>query len=175
MFDACVDYKISNDIKKRLKIHVGNGVVITSLKKCEGICFFKPKNRDVLKEAVDRMIPFGIIDSELIFPKDSPHYPKSGIDDTIARIMSKKKIAIVFDLSLILKSSGEKRGKILYRMKENMRKAVKYDIPVLFASLAKNDYELFNGSQIKAIANYLGIDNFKRVKKSFNKIFGDEK
>jgi RNase P/RNase MRP subunit p30 len=116
-------------------------------------------------------LPYGIINSELIHYKDSLHFIKSGIDDTLAKEMAKKKIALVFNLNLIIANDSIKRAQIIRRMKENMKKAVKFDIPVLFASLAKDECELFNNQQIKAWAQYLGIDNFSRVKTSFNKIF----
>ena len=72
---------------------------------------------------------------------------------------------------MLISSDSVKRAQIIRRMKENMKKAVKFDIPVVFASLAKDEYELFNGQQIRAWAQSLGIDTFERVKISFNKIF----
>ena len=93
----------------------------------------------------------------------------------MAKEMGKKKIALVFNLNLIISNNSVNRSLIIRRMKENMKKALKHDIPVLFASLAKDEYELFNGEQIKAWAKELGIDNYNRVKTSFNKIFQNSK
>lgn len=171
MFDVFIDYKIKEEELKRLKIKTLNSQIKKNLKfNKNDIVFFKPKNEKDLSDAVKRMLPFGIIDSELIHKKESLHYSRSGIDDTTGKMMGKKKIAIVFNLSLLLKNTGIKRAMIIRRMRENMRRAIKYNIPVVFASLAKNKYECFNGMQIKTIAKYLNIDSFKRVKESFYKI-----
>ncbi|MBN1923371.1 MAG: hypothetical protein JW791_01250 [Nanoarchaeota archaeon] len=172
MFDACVLYNISEDDKKVFNITVGSAVIKSDLKfDRKNIVFLDTKDSKLLRKAVEQMLPFGVINSELIHEKDSLHYPRAGIDDTIAKIMAEKKIAAVFNLGLLLNTSGDKRAVIIRRMKENMRRAIKYDMPVLFASCAKNRYELFNGLEIKTWAKSLGIDNFSRVKKSFNKIF----
>jgi len=172
MFDACVQCKIGSEDLKRLNIRAGSGVVMDDLKfGSDKIVFFSPKNADLLRESVDKGLPYGIINAELIHRSDSPHYARAGIDDTIARIMAKKKIATVFNLKLLIMNNGASRGRIIRRMKENMKRAVKYGAPVLFASCADNKYELFSGVQIKTWAYYLGIENFKRVKTSFDKIF----
>lgn len=172
MFDACVSYDIKKGEMERLNIKVGTARVerVLNFNRKE-LVFYCPKDSKSLRKAVDTGLPFGIINSELIHTNDSVHYPRAGIDDTIAKIMGRKKIALVFNLNLLLKNKGKKRGLIIRRMMENMRRAVKYDIPVLFASCAKNKYELFNNMMIKTWANKLGIDNYDRVKKSFNKIF----
>jgi hypothetical protein len=172
MFDSCVLFQAGDALKKKLGLIIGNAKVKGNLNfSSKELAFFSPKNEDDLKKAVEMTLPYGIINSELIFPKDSLHFIKSGIDDALAKEMAKKKIAIVFNLSLILASDSVKRALIIRRMKENMKKAIKYDIPVLFASLAKDEYELFNSQQIRAWAEYLGIGSFSRVKASFNKIF----
>ncbi|MDD4353058.1 MAG: hypothetical protein PHN56_01230 [Candidatus Nanoarchaeia archaeon] len=172
MFDSCVLFPISDEMKKRLGLVIGNAKIKDKLNfNSNELVFFSPKTEDDLKKAIEMTLPYGIINSELIHYKDSLHFIRSGIDDTMAKEMSKKKIAIVFNLNLLISSDSVKRAQIIRRMKENMKKAVKFDIPVLFASLAKDEYELFNGQQIRAWAQSLGIDTFERVKTSFNKIF----
>jgi RNase P/RNase MRP subunit p30 len=172
MFDACILFNLSDELRKKFKINIGNAVVKYKLNfNNKDLVFFSPKTEDELKKSIKMTLPYGIINSELIHYKDSLHFIRSGIDDTSAKDMAKKKIAIVFNLNLIITNNSVKRSLIIRRMKENMKKAVKYDIPVLFVSLAKDEYELFNGEQIKAWAKELRIDNFKRVKTSFNKIF----
>jgi RNase P/RNase MRP subunit p30 len=172
VFDACVLYEISENDKKRLQITIGSARIKKDLEfNPKSLVFLQPSNPKILRESVDKGLPYGIINSELIHAKDSVHYPRAGIDDTIAKIMARKKIAVVFNLNLLIKHEGENRGRIIRRMKENMRRAVKYDAPVLFASCAKNKYELFNSAQIQTWAKHLGIDNFNRVKTSFEKVF----
>jgi RNase P/RNase MRP subunit p30 len=172
MFDSCILFNLNEDFKKKLGLVIGQAVINDKLNfNSNELVFFSPKSEDDLKKAVEMTLPYGIINSELIHYKDSLHFIRSGIDDTIAKEMAKKKIAIVFNLNLIISNDSIKRSLIIRRMKENMKKAVKFDIPVLFASLAKNEYDLFNGEQIKSWAQELGIDNYTRVKNSFNKIF----
>jgi RNase P/RNase MRP subunit p30 len=172
MFDSCVLFRASDELKKKFGLIMGNAKVKDKLNfNSNELIFFSPKSEDDLKKAVEMALPYGIINSESIFPKDSLHFIKSGIDDTLAKEMAKKKIAIVFNLGLIIAGDSAKRALIIRRMKENMKKAVRHDIPILFASLAKDEYELFNGQQIRAWAEYFGIDNFSRVKISFSKIF----
>lgn len=172
MFDSCVLFEEDNDFLKKLKVIKGNAKIKNKLIfNSNDLVFFEPKTEEELKQAIKQTLPFGIINAELIHRKDSIHFIKSGIDDSTAKEMGKKKIALVFNLNLLILKKDYELSLILRRMKENMKKAVKHDIPVLFASCAKNKYELFNGMQIKAWANYLGIDDFNRVKLSFNKIF----
>lgn len=176
MFDSCALFEVSEELKKKLGLVIGKAVVKDKLNfKSKDLVFFSPKTEDELKKSIEMTLPYGIINSELIHYKDSLHFIRSGIDDTVAKYMGKKKIAIVFNLNLLISTDSVKRSLIIRRMKENMKKAVKYDIPVLFASLAKDEYELFNGEQIKTWAQELGIDNYNRVKTSFNKIFQNSK
>ncbi len=172
MLDACALFEVDEGIKKKLKISVGAAKIKDNLNfKNNEMIFLSPKNEDDAKKAVKLMLPYGIINAELIHAKDSVHFIKSGIDDVMAKEMAQKKIAIVFNLNLLINADSAKRALIIRRMKENMKKAVKFNVPVLFASCAKNRYELFNGQQIKEWAKYLGIDSFERVKESYNKIF----
>lgn len=173
MFDSCVLYNISGEEKKRFHIATGSAKVREDLNfEKQEIIFLNTKNEDLLLRGVRQCLISGVINSELMYLKDSLQHVKSGIDDSLAKELANRKVAAVFNLNLLLSSSERERGMILRRMKENMTRAVKYDIPVLFASCAKNKYELFNGQEIKAWANYLGIDNFNRVKTSFIKLFG---
>ncbi|VVB74664.1 Ribonuclease P protein component 3 [Candidatus Tiddalikarchaeum anstoanum] len=172
MFDACVLYNISPDEKRQFHIHTGSAKIADDLKfQKNDIVFLSPKTDDVLDKGLKMGLPSGVINAELLYPKDSLQHVKGGIDDSAANFMFEKKIALVFNLNLLLTSEHSKRGRIIRRMAENMKRAVKYDLPVLFASCAKDKYELFNGSEIKAWANYLGIDNFERVRVSFEKLF----
>jgi RNase P/RNase MRP subunit p30 len=172
MFDSFVAYNISSEEKKRFNLTVGSAKVSENLNINKNeVVFLSPKSDELLTKAVRMSLPYGVINAELLYPKDSVQHVKSGIDDTLAKELASKKIAVVFNLNLLLTSSDVRRGSIIRRMLENMKRAVKYDIPVLFASSAKNKFELFNGQMIKAWANYLGIDNFSRVKTSFTKIF----
>jgi RNase P/RNase MRP subunit p30 len=165
-------FEVDEGIKKKLKISIGSAKIKDNLNfRNDELIFFSPKTEDDAKKAVKLMLPYGIINAELIHTKDSAHFIKSGIDDSMAKEMAQKKIAIVFNLNLLINTDSSKRALIVRRMRENMKKAVKFDVPVLFASCAKNKYELFNGQQIKEWAKYLGIDSFKRVKESYNKIF----
>jgi hypothetical protein len=172
MLDACALFEVDEGIKKKLKISVGSAKIKDNLNfKNDELVFFSPKNEDDAKKAIKLMLPYGIINAELIHAKDSVHFIRSGIDDTMAKEMAQKRIAIVFNLNLLISSKPIQRAMVIRRMRENMKKAVKFDVPVLFASCAKSNYELFNGQQIKDWAKYLGIDSFERVKESYNKIF----
>lgn len=172
MYDACVLYKVSEKVKNRLNIQVGNASIKKGLNfNRKGLNFLSPGDEKVLRQGVDDMLPFGIINSELIHKRDSVHYARSGIDDTVMKLMSEKKIALVFNLSLLLNNKLGERARLIKRMKVNMKRGVKYDVPILLASCAKSKYELFSGVEIKKWSEYLGIDSFKRVEKSFKKIF----
>ncbi len=169
MFDICIKYDISEEEKKKFFLKKTNNINITrKINKCNNI-IFRPESFEELKKAVNKKKPLGIIDAEQLFKKNSLHYIKSGIDDTISKEMGDKKIGIVLNLKKFLIQEGMDRSNTIARMKKNMKYALKYEIPVFFASLAEDKYELFNGIMIKSIARVLGLKKWDWAINSYEK------
>ena len=169
MFDVCIKYSISDEEKKKFFLKKTGSVRITgNLNKCNDV-IFKPESFEDLQKAVNSKMPLGIIDSEQLFEKNSLHYVKSGIDDSVGKLMGRKKIALVFNLKQLLVQKGIGRSITVERMRRNMGYAVKYKIPVLFASQAGSKFELFNGIMIKSIAKVLGLKDWKWAVESYNR------
>ncbi len=90
--------------------------------------------------------------------KDRMDYKSSGINQTIAKFMSERFIAIEINFSEILNSGGILRSQILGRMRQNLVLAKKYNIPVIITSGAKDIYGLRAPRELIAFGISLGMD-----------------
>lgn len=101
---------------------------------------------------------------ELLEKKDSMHYPKSGMDQIIAKLMKKNNNTYCFPTQLLIK----KDTKVGRRVILNLTLANKYEFPVLLASFAKKKEEQRSPELIRALAESLGIRE-DLAKKSYMK------
>jgi RNase P/RNase MRP subunit p30 len=86
--------------------------------------------------------------------KDNLHYRASGLNHILCKLAHKNNIVIGFNFSELLNSKSSERAKILGRMLQNAKLCKKYKVNTVFATFAKDKYEL----RSKAI-----LDSFKRV------------
>jgi hypothetical protein len=107
-------------------------------------------------------------DFEFHDKKDSVHYPKSGMDQVIAKLMKKNGNAYALPLDKILESKNPEI--ILRRVALNMRLANKYGFEVILASFAKNESNQRDPSLIRALAEHLGLKE-DLAKQSMQKTF----
>ncbi|OYT26757.1 MAG: hypothetical protein B6U97_03110 [Candidatus Altiarchaeales archaeon ex4484_96] len=81
----------------------------------------------------------------------------SGIDHIIARNMAERFIALELNFSDILHTRGRERAVILGRMRQNIRLAHKYDIPLVLTTGSDNLADLRTPMDMLSLARLLGL------------------
>lgn len=81
---------------------------------------------------------------------------RSGLNQVLCKLAAKNDVAIGFDFSYLLNSSGKERAKILGRMKQNVRFCKKYKVKMVFSSFARTKYELRSTDFLKTFQRILG-------------------
>ena len=99
--------------------------------------------------------------------KDSLHHRNSGLDQVLCSIANRNGIAIGFSFNEIL--NAKSRYKTLGRMMQNIRLCRKYKVNIVFATFAKNKWELRSKSDLESFAKVLGM-NGKESKECFTNI-----
>lgn len=118
-------------------------------KKIMAIC---TANREAIEREAD--IVFGF---ELLEEREHTHYRQSGLNQVLCQLATDKKVKIGFSFSSILESYGQKRAKLLGRMKQNITFCQKYKTPMKIASFATNPYEMRAPAELIAFFTQLGM------------------
>lgn len=87
--------------------------------------------------------------------RDSMHFRKAALNQVTCALAKKNDIMIAFSFSAIL-SSGN-RPLLLGRMMQNIRLCRKYKVKMIFASFARNKYEMRNASDLISFAQLIGM------------------
>jgi ribonuclease P/MRP protein subunit RPP1 len=88
--------------------------------------------------------------------KDLMFSRRSGLNQVLCKLAAKNDIAIGFDFSYLLNSTGKERAKILGRMSQNVIFCKKYKVKMVFSSFARKKYELRSDNFLKTFAKFLG-------------------
>ena len=103
---------------------------------------YEANSEEMLRFALEKTTVDIVIGVEKIHPKEHTHYPRSGLDQVLCKIAAAKGKTVGFDFSDILNSAG--RGKLLARMRLNIKLCKKYHIKMLFTNLSKHPVSLKN-------------------------------
>jgi len=114
-----------------------------------------------------------ILGIEKIEEKDSLHQRNSGLNQVLCNLAKKNNISIGISFNDILYSAN--RGELLGRIMQNMVLCKKYKVNVVFASFAKEKYDLRLRNDLEAFAKVIGIDKFENAKVFKLKDFTDIK
>ena len=87
--------------------------------------------------------------------KDLMFSRRSGLNQVLCKLAAKNDVAIGFDFSYLLNSSGKQRARILGRMKQNVKFCKKYGVKMIFSSFARTKYELRSDEFFKVFSNIL--------------------
>ena len=87
--------------------------------------------------------------------KDLMFSRRSGLNQVLCKLAAKNGVAIGFDFSYLLNSSGRERSRILGRMRQNVRLCRKYKIKMIFSCFARNKYELRSDDLMKVFERIL--------------------
>ncbi len=107
----------------------------------------------ILRFVLEKVPIDAVIGMESIFRKDSLHYPKSGLDHILSKIAFEQGKAIGFSFSDMLHAAD--RGKVLNRMKFNLKLCRKYKLRVIFSNFSSNRAEMRSAKDLEAVFRVL--------------------
>ena len=95
--------------------------------------------------------------------ESKPSYFTNGI----AKLAGQKKVGVLFLFRTLLHAKPIQRSKYLKNMKSVVKKCVKYDVPVIISSGAKDVWELRGKSELLAFGELIGL-NGRQAKNSIS-------
>jgi len=117
------------------------------------LVLFEADTEDKLRFVLEKSPVDIILGAENIFNKDSPHYPKSGIDQILAKIAASQGKGLGFSISKIL--NAKNRAKLMHRMAFNLRLCQKYKVKVVFGNFSREKWEMRSSKDIEAVRRVL--------------------
>jgi RNase P/RNase MRP subunit p30 len=115
-------------------------------KKLMVIC--RCNDEKILRFVLEKVPVDVILGMESIFRKDSLHYPKSGLDHILSKIAFEQGKAVGFSFSALLHAADA--GKILNRMKFNLKLCRKYKLQVIFSNFSLAQAEIRSAKDLEA-------------------------
>jgi RNase P/RNase MRP subunit p30 len=134
-----------DELQKQTKVKLNIALIakdkdiLRAKQKCN---FVITESSDKDQYVLERLKPNLIFNFETNPKKDKFHYRISGLNQVLCNIARENGIIIGFSFSLLLNSERLKRAQILGRMMQNIRFCRKYKVKTLFASFARNPYEM---------------------------------
>lgn len=98
-----------------------------------------------------------LMNPELKSSGDKVHYRRSGLNQVLAKLAVQNDVAIGFGFSFVLNSNGVDRGKIIGRMKQNVRICRKSKTKMVVCSYANSVKEMRGAKDLLAFARVIGM------------------
>ena len=114
---------------------------------------FRAKSEDMLRFALEKTNVDVVLGAETINPKDSVHFVRGGLDQITCKIAAEKGKFIGFSFSDILNSKN--KGKLLARMKLNLKLCKKYKVGVIFSNFSKFKEEIRSAKDLEVFLSVL--------------------
>jgi ribonuclease P/MRP protein subunit RPP1 len=121
-------------------------------------------NDSVNRKAVENSKVDILISPERGRKKDFMKSRNSGLNQVLAKLASKNKVAIGFDFNYVLNSSDRERPNIIGKMKLNVRLCRKYKVNMIVCNSITNKKEERNEDSLKAFGRVLGMDSLEVIK-----------
>jgi RNase P/RNase MRP subunit p30 len=99
--------------------------------------------------------------------KDSMHHRNSGLNHVACKIAKKNNVAIGFSFNEIL--NAKDKAAQMGRMMQNVKLCRKYKLKMVFASFAKNKWEIRSSQDLLSFAKLIGMSD-KEAKEAFKVI-----
>lgn len=96
-----------------------------------------------------------ILGMELIHPKDSLHYPRSGLNQVLCKIAAARGKIIAFSVSDLLRAD-ENRPQLLRRMGFNIMLCRKYKVQFMVNNFSREVWEMRSAHDLKVVERVLG-------------------
>ncbi len=143
-------------LQKTTKIKLRLGLIappkdIIKAKKTSDFVITQSSSKD--QHVFEKLKPSLIFNLEKSKRKDKPHYRYSGLNQVLCKLAAKNNIIIGFSFSELFNST--RRHILLGRIMQNLRFCKKYHCKTLFASFAKNPFELRSDKQLQTFNRIL--------------------
>lgn len=98
-----------------------------------------------------------LMNPELKSVGDKVHYRRSGLNQVLAKLAKQNDVAIGFGFSFVLNAKGVDRGKVIGRMKQNVRICRKSKTKMIVCSYANSVKEMRGAKDLLAFARVIGM------------------
>ncbi len=122
----------------------------------KGLIVVQGGDLDVNRFAVENKKVDILLSPEKNSKKDLMFSRRSGLNQVLCKLAAKNNVAVGFDFSYLLNSSGKQRARILGRMRQNVKFCKKYKVKMVFSSFARNKYELRSDDFLRVFSRVLG-------------------
>ena len=128
---------------------------VQDAKKRKLTVLYRTQDEKMLRFAIEKAPVDMILGVENIFPKDSLHYLKSGLNQVLCTIAAQQNKIIVFSMHDILVTGN--RAKLLARMRFNVKLCKKYKVQTLIGNFSEDIWEMRAAEELKALGRLLGV------------------
>lgn len=117
--------------------------------------FYRPESEELIRFALEKVQIDAIIGVEIVNPKDSVHFLRSGLDQVTCKIASEKGKNIGFSFHELM--DAQNKGKLLGRMKFNVFLCKKYKVKMMFLTFFEKTEEMRSVKDLQLFLGLLGI------------------
>ncbi len=128
----------------------------TKIQNSKGLVIVQGGDEKVNRAALEDKRTDILLNPEKNYRKDLMFSRRSGLNQVLCKLAAKNKVAIGFDFSYLLNSSGKEKARILGRMRQNVKFCKKYKVKMVFSSFARSKYELRSNDFLKTFERILG-------------------
>ena len=114
--------------------------LLKEISKSKGLLIYKPDTEEMLRFALEKTKINIIYGMESINLKDSFHYVRGGLDQVTCKIAKKNNKKVAFSFSEIL--NLKEKGKLLARIRLNLKLCKKYKVEVIFSNFSLDKMEM---------------------------------
>lgn len=142
---------ISEKNEKKIKGKISKKDLLNKIKisKKKGLrVLVRVYSEEILRFVLEKTPAEMVVGVEMIHPKDSVHFLRSGLDQVLCKIAAANKKVIVFSLADILNCKD--RVRLLARMKMNIKLCQKYKVKMMFSNFSKELWEMRGVKELEA-------------------------
>ncbi|MBI2573265.1 hypothetical protein HYV86_05370 [Candidatus Woesearchaeota archaeon] len=116
------------------------------------LIYFVPKP-ELLRFAIEKAPVDLILGIEELYPHDSLHYPKAGMDQVLGPLAKQKKRIVGFSFSSLLHTSH--RARMMMRIAFNAKVCKKYGVDMVWSTFAGNPTDLRSVKDLEMLWRFL--------------------
>ncbi|MFH1053434.1 MAG: RNase P subunit p30 family protein [Candidatus Woesearchaeota archaeon] len=156
------------DLKKLTKIKIYYGMKanknnIINAKKMN-IITLAESNREDDRWIIEKGKPAIIYNLEKDAKKDFIHQRNSGLNQVLCKLMKENDVGLGISLSAIIEADKKEQGRILGRIMQNIRLAMKYKLSTSVGSFCDNPYHMRGVNDIISLLSKLGMNQSETKK-----------
>ena len=137
----------------------------TSVINCKDLEIVFGGSERVNRNAVENNKVDILVNAEKSENKDLLHYRNSGLNQVLCKLANQNNVAIGFSFSEILRS--KERSVLIGRIMQNIKLCGKYNVRMVFATFAKNKYEMRDARDLIGFCRVLKMTG-KEAKEALN-------